>query len=722
VGALILQNDPNWRLVRCDGFLGAEGGGKQIDNIGKLPVKTFYRSDIDGLRGIAVLAVVCFHGFPTRIGGGFVGVDIFFVISGFLISSIIIESRERNAFSFLEFYARRVRRIFPALAVVLIACMSFGWLVLFPDEYQQLGKHIAAGAGFVGNLISLHEAGYFDTNASFKPLLHLWSLGVEEQFYFVWPVLVLLSWRWRQGPIVIASAVLIISFFFNLILTRTNQSAAFYLPVTRFWELMLGCIVAIAQTWRTSVFIRTTFFERLERSYLRHRNAVNDAVASIGIAMIFAAVILINENRYFPGAWALLPTVGTVFLIAAGKMTFISHRLLGNRILVHVGLISYPLYLWHWPILSFARILHYEEPSRLVRTTCIAAAFVLAELTYRFVEKPIRFGALTAFKPIVTCVALTMIGGLGLVIFEYGGIPARFPADVQIWVRDFRGEARATNGEGRCFIDPGKGVAAFTNKCDGGEQANTRKIVLWGDSHAAQLVPGLREIMKIESKFTLAQYTASGCPPILNFVTARIPNCRSINEFVIRKIEQLKPDTVIMVGRWDLYDGSGGVGRVDFDVIRETVDRLKSLGVKRVVAVGQFPIWKVAPPKILARSFRTAAFSTVSADAIISERNKSFLHPSTFVRSDEISQALKAAGAIVVTPLSTFCNDDGCLLVVPGSHGEPIVWDDAGHMTEAGSKYFVAVNAGTIFNAEEPRPDSLPLDANRAIPSGRTPP
>jgi peptidoglycan/LPS O-acetylase OafA/YrhL len=695
----------------------------KLGKIGKSPVKTSYRSDIDGLRGFAVLAVVCFHGFPTRVGGGFVGVDIFFVISGFLISSIIIESLQRDEFSFLEFYARRIRRIFPALAVVLIACMSFGWFVLFPDEYQQLGKYIGAGAGFVGNLVSLNEAGYFDTSASFKPLLHLWSLGIEEQFYIVWPVLLLLSWRWRRGPIVIASVVLIISFLFNLVLTTTNQPAAFYLPVTRFWELMLGCILAIAQSRRTSVVAPATFLEWIKRPYLRHRNALNEAVALLGITLIVAAVALINGNRSFPGAWALLPTIGTVLLIATGKTTFIGHRLLGNRALVHVGLISYPLYLWHWPILSFARILHYEEPSRMARTTCIAAAFILAELTYRFVEKPIRFGALATSKSAATCVVLGMAGGLGLVIFALGGLPARFPAEVQMWFRDFRAEAMVSNDTVRCFIDPGKSVAVFTSECDGVDKANTPKIVLWGDSHAAHLVSGLREIMKTKSAFTLAQYTASGCPPILDFVTVRIPNCTLINEFVVRKIENLKPDAVIMAGRWDLYDGSGGVGRVDFDVIRKTVKKLKSMGVKHVVAIGQFPIWEVPPPKILARSFRMAAFGWGPVGPIISERNREFLNPSTFARSDEISHAFKAAGAIVVTPLSTFCNNEGCMLVVPGGRSEPVVWDDKGHLTEAGSKYFVAANAEIIINvAEERRPVSLPLDVNSAIPVGRTPP
>ncbi len=448
--------------------------------IGIAPVKTSYRSDIDGLRGIAVLAVVGFHGFPTQVRGGFVGVDIFFVISGFLISSILIDSLQRDEFSFIDFYARRVRRIFPALAVVLIACMSFGWLVLFPDEYQQLGKHIGAGAGFVGNLVSLHEAGYFDTNASLKPLLHLWSLGVEEQFYIVWPVLLLLFWRWRQGPFILASAILIISFLINLVLTTTDQAAAFYLPITRFWELMLGCIVAIASSRRISVIARAGASERLKQLYLRHRNAGNEIAASFGLVLIGAAMALINGNSAFPGTWALLPTIGSVLLIAAGKTTFIGRRLLGNPALVHVGLISYPLYLWHWPILSFVRILHYEEPSRLVRITCVIAAFILAELTYRFIEKPIRFGASKASKSVATCVVLGVIGSLGLVIFAYDGVPERYPADVQKWVKDFRGEAVVANSVSHCFIDPGKSVDVFTHECDGAGKTDSSENCVVG--------------------------------------------------------------------------------------------------------------------------------------------------------------------------------------------------------------------------------------------------
>jgi peptidoglycan/LPS O-acetylase OafA/YrhL len=666
----------------------------RLEAIGSHLTNPAYRPDVDGLRALAVLAVVGFHAFPSKVAGGFVGVDIFFVISGFLISSIILKDLERDKFSFLEFYARRAKRIFPALAAVLIACLSVGWFVLFPDDYQQLGKHVSAGAGFVGNFAALQEAGYFDASGSFKPLLHLWSLGIEEQFYIVWPGLLLLSWRWRHGPILLASAILIVSFASNLLLTITNQPAAFYLPVTRFWELMLGCLVAIAQS-------KGQLIERFEQLSLGRGHMMKELAAWLGMALILAAAALINQNSSFPGLWALLPTLGSVLLIASGGATVIGRRLLGHPLLVHIGLISYPLYLWHWPILAFVRIFHYEEPSRWERTVCIVAAFILAELTYRYVERPIRFGALTPTKPVMTAVALGCAGSLGLAIFGHAGVPDRFPADVQRWVRDFRSDV-LTSGEVRCFVEPTQSISKLNPSCDGTDQPNLRKVVLWGDSHAAQLVPGLREIERKQNNFSLAQYTASGCPPIFGFVTRRIPNCGLINEYAARKIEQVRPDLVIMAGRWDLYDGSDGVGRVDFDVIQMTIERLKSLGVKHVVAIGQFPIWKVAPQKILARSYRLAAAGFGPTQNTLRERDKRLLNPSTFARSEDIRQAFQAAGVTVVSPLSTFCDNKGCLLVVPG--GEPVSWDRDGHLTEAGSIYFVTTNAENILGAaEEPR-------------------
>jgi peptidoglycan/LPS O-acetylase OafA/YrhL len=655
-----------------------------------------YRPDIDGLRGIAVLAVVLYHGFPTRIAGGFVGVDIFFVISGFLISGIIIEASERNKFSFLDFYARRIRRIFPALGLVLFACLSFGWLFLFPDEYQQLGKYVGGGAGFIGNLVTLTEAGYFDTKASLKPLLHLWSLGVEEQFYIVWPTLIYFSYKWRHGPIVFASGILVISFIFNVVVTATEPTAAFYLPITRFWELMMGCLLAIFQSRYLPLIAVMRSFKQDELTRAGW-NLAEEVVAALGLGLIFAAIIMISANNSFPGFWAVLPTSGAFLLIAIGRTTLIGQWLLGSRPLVYVGLISYPLYLWHWPILSFARILNYEEPSRLVRSICIVGAFLLAELTYRFVERPIRFGPRKTAKAITVSAVLTCAGSLGVAIFAYGGVPSRFPGEAQLWVRNFQAEETA-KGAAHCFIDPGKNAEAFTKDCDGSTDKRL-KIVLWGDSHAAHLVPGLLGILEPIGDYSLARYTASGCPPVLKFVTARIPNCTSINDFVVRKITKIKPTVAILAGRWDLYDGSAGVERINSEMIQTTVKELKSAGVKHIIAIGQMPVWEVPPPKILARGFRTAVFNRGDQNVRFPMYSKTFLSPSTFTRNDEIGRDFEAAGATFVDPLSTFCNDDGCMLVVPGTNGEPIEWDEAGHLTAAGAEYFMSKNATTIFHA-----------------------
>jgi peptidoglycan/LPS O-acetylase OafA/YrhL len=203
-----------------------------------------YRPDIDGLRAIAVLSVVIFHAFPKSIKGGFIGVDIFFVISGFLISTIIMGSLERNSFSFIEFYSRRIKRIFPALLLVLIASFVFGWFALLADEYKQLGKHIAGGAGFVSNFVLWKESGYFDNDAETKPLLHLWSLGVEEQFYIVWPLLLWFAWKQRLNLLTVTMVVVAISFSLNVNTVQNDATAAFYSPQTRFWELLAGSILA----------------------------------------------------------------------------------------------------------------------------------------------------------------------------------------------------------------------------------------------------------------------------------------------------------------------------------------------------------------------------------------------------------------------------------------------------------------------------------------------
>lgn len=341
-------------------------------------VATTYRPDIDGLRAIAVGAVVLYHFFPDNVTNGYVGVDVFFVISGYLISQILFRNFATNTFSLRDFYARRVRRIFPALAIMLIVVLGIGAVVLFPDEYQQLGWHISAGTGFVLNLLLYSEIGYFDTQAVTKPLLHLWSLGVEEQFYLVWPLLLYL-FRQRIAafkPLIVTVSAL--SFFCYIVLHASNPSATFYWPITRFWELGGGALLAY-------------YTLTVEPSAARH--ALTDNVrAWLGLGLLALSIMGVNTTL-LPGVYALvLPVIGTGILIAAGSATWVNRQILGNRLAVGIGLVSFPLYLWHWPVLSLSEIVSNYHVTTPMRWVLIGVSLILAVMTYIMIEKPLRFG------------------------------------------------------------------------------------------------------------------------------------------------------------------------------------------------------------------------------------------------------------------------------------------------------------------------------------------
>ncbi len=633
-----------------------------------------YRGDIDGLRAIAVLLVIGFHFFPRYVPGGFIGVDVFFVISGFLITRLIVVGLEGGSFTLTDFYARRIRRIFPALALVLAVSLVAGWLLLFPLDYQDLGKHAAAAAVFVANFTFLNEAGYFDTSSELKPLLHLWSLGVEEQFYIVWPLLMLAAWRWRYSPFLIAVALLVISFVWNVWLTSSNQLAAFYLPFTRFWELMLGGILAIAS------------LVAADRG--GPPAPVREGLSLAGLALLIAGTFLISRDRSFPGWWALLPTIGTALLIFAGPQASLNRLVLNYRPLVYFGLISYPLYLWHWPILTFARHVQFKEPTNLTKAAYIALAFALAHLTYRYVEKPIRFGKLDWRKPILLAAAMAVIGFLGLVVYLAGGFPSRYPADIQNLFKDFRREAQAVHGADLCAR---KDTATFAATTECPPTGGKKLIVIWGDSHAAHLLRGLAELEKNKDDIQVVSFAHGGCPPILSFDSPYVPDCASVNETVMQRMWQMKPDTVIMAGQWDIYEG---LPKLDDELIAWTISRLKSMGVRKIVGVNQFPLWDAPVPKILARYYRTARASFAGAsDAPL--RDKDHVVQSAFAVSYQIGRALLTAGATVVSPPATLCNAEGCLLTVPGTSFEPIARDQT-HLTYAGSIYFAARNAEAL--------------------------
>ena len=342
-----------------------------------------YRPDIDGLRALAILPVVGFHAFPDWFPGGFIGVDVFFVISGFLISTIIFKSLERSDFSFVEFYARRIRRIFPALLVVLAACFVLGRHVLLGGELEMLGRHIAAGAGFVQNFVLWNEAGYFDVASELKPMLHLWSLAVEEQFYLAFPLLMWATWRLRINLLIPVIVIFLASFAANLHGIGHDPVATFFAPQTRFWELMAGAMLA----WFAH---GDTAGGDVRRRASYPSAAVNSIVSFVGLALVLLAIFGLDRSMPYPGAWALLPVLGTVLLILSGPAASANRFMLSNRIAVSVGRISYPLYLWHWPLLSFLTIINGGSPDGDQRFLAVLLSFILAWLTFRFVERPVR--------------------------------------------------------------------------------------------------------------------------------------------------------------------------------------------------------------------------------------------------------------------------------------------------------------------------------------------
>ena len=354
-----------------------------------------YRADVDGLRALAVASVIAFHAFPTLAPGGFVGVDIFFVISGFLITGILRREIADSTFSIARFYGRRARRPFPALAVVLAAALVMGWAVLFADEYRRLGTHVAAGVAFVSNIAFWAETGYFDAESELKPLLDLWSLGVEEQFYIVWPLIIALTFRARLNFLAVVATLGLLSFAVGIALVDARPASAFFLPHPRFWELMVGGLLAAAVPMLDA---RSTAAEGSAGA--RHGVAkLREAAALGGLCLIGLSIALIDQNASFPGWWALLPAAGSALLIGAGPTTWIARHLTSRRALVFIGLISYPLYLWHWPPLSFGRIIAEGEPTLQARAALVLAAVILAWATYRYVEAPVRGVASRAGDP-----------------------------------------------------------------------------------------------------------------------------------------------------------------------------------------------------------------------------------------------------------------------------------------------------------------------------------
>ena len=506
-----------------------------------------YRPDIDGLRALAVIAVILYHGYPTVLTGGFIGVDVFFVISGFLISGNIFRRLEAGRFTLGDFYGRRIRRIFPALCVVLPCCLAYGFVVLLPNELALLGKDVVGGAAFVSNLLLWQEAGYFDRAAIAKPLLHLWSLGIEEQFYIVWPLAMWLLYRRRRGspiPLLIAGGV---SLAFSLVIVGQSRTEDFYSPLTRLWELDAGAVLAFATLAARAPRWRD---RRIGRFFLA------DLASLLGLVLIVGAALVFDRSMAFPGGLALVPVAGALLLIAAGPTALVNRSMLSSRVAVFVGLISYPLYLWHWPLISFAYIIDNGRPLKpLLVLILIAVSMLLAWLTQRFVERPLRFGRNRARNTLVLAVSMIAIAASGLAVWSAKGFPGRYPELPDLSV------AKINAAIGAGVFKPTPGMR--TRKVQGivvsrlGSGGNA--VLFTGDSVIYQYAPRVQSLLD-SGRLTRTVYFAAGasCAPVPGVVrTGGFAFCNHLHAVASSLIAAKHISTIIIGASWAGYQNAG---------------------------------------------------------------------------------------------------------------------------------------------------------------------
>ncbi len=613
-----------------------------------------YRPDIDGLRAVAVLLVLAYHVGIYRLRGGFVGVDVFFVISGYLISSIILSDLDSSRFSIVSFYERRVRRIFPALFVMLFVTAVLAYKFFLPSEFVDFGKSLLASTFSFSNLYFLHQSGYFDAPAAMKPLLHTWSLAVEEQFYVFLPLFLLGTRKFfpsKQRLIIIFVAIL--SFSVSAVGAFRNHDATFYLAHTRAWELLLGTLLAM------------DFFPAITGTVWRN------VVSLCGATFILLAGLLFNSATPFPGAAALLPCVGAALIIAAGKSgKTVVGQVLSSRPVVFVGMISYSLYLWHWPLIVFQGadgLLIQGLSPKLTKLVVIAASFVLGTLSWRFVEQPFRarrFGISRAniFRLASAAAIVLLIVGIG--ILATNGFPSRYPEDavkVASFLENTDAKTDVQYRVGACFLTSKDTFKDFKPSVCLQESSRMRNDLLIGDSHAAQLWFGLSSVF---TDVNLMQATASGCKPTLDQSGSVEPKCSQLMEYIFSDyLKTHHVDTLIIAARWD----SG-----DLTPLQHTLAWAHSQGME-VVLFGPIVQYDSALPRLLAMSIR-------SNDATIPALHRVAFYERLDADMSKLAQT--DPGVRYISYFKMLCRQSDCLEYAGA--GVPLQ-SDYGHLTSVGS-------------------------------------
>ena len=615
---------------------------------------TTYRPDIDGLRAIAIALVLMFH---LKVGftkGGYVGVDVFFVISGYLITGIILKDLEARRFSFFRFYERRVRRLFPALVAAFAASSVAGLIVLYPPELEAYGKSLAGAALFAANIFFYSGRGYFADGADVLPLHHTWSLSVEEQFYLFFPLLlVALSRLPRPALNLLILSIAVLSFGLSLYFMSTNPEAAFYLLLPRAWELAIGALLAVGA-------VPIIVSERMRQ-----------VAAALGLIAILIADGAFNKRVPFPGWSALLPCIGAALIIHSGRERDTAvYRLLSHPWVVLLGLASYSIYVWHAPIIVYYRLAfgdYLDNADRVILAAiCLAAGF----LSWRYIERPFRYGGwLPERRRLFQAAGAAMVAVLAVAtIFVAGkGLETRFPPEAR-QLAAFRPPADSEQEEGPCFISSAlgnaPGVAAHCLVPDPGK----KNYLLMGDSFAIHYHRGFEDAFP-HLHFLVA--TASGCAPLLRDTGAA--RCRKVmNNAFYSFLPRHQLDGVVISGLWT---------PADLPDVLQTIQYLKQF-TGNVIVMGPTPIYHDKLPRLLARSI-------LRNDPGIVNRERD---PSRAALDAKFATALAGGPAKYVSVIGALCDGQGC--VTRDEKGDPIQ-SDYGHFTRSGARLL----ARTLFSS-----------------------
>ena len=634
---------------------------------GQVEQSALYRPDIDGLRAFAVLSVVAFHAGIHSLQGGFVGVDVFFVISGYLISGIIFRSLERNSFSVVEFYVRRINRILPALTTVLFATCAIGWGVLFSKEFESLGHHVEASSVFLSNRLLWQENGYFVSFS--KPLLHLWSLAVEEQFYIFWPGLAFVVWRYGRCIKCWVGALILASFALCVWQTANSQSiVAFFSPLARLWELASGAMLFLLEQDGASPMTRFNPSSRWRSAF-----------AAFGLMCLVVPLFVVGEKTAWPGWWTLLPVGGTLLIISAGKETPINRLVLGNPGIVGIGLISYPFYLWHWPLLVFGELV-YRGTMGWTRVGIVFASLILAALTFRFIELPVRLGTRKRRSAIVLVFLLAISGVIGFTI-KSGLVRPRLYRD-----------SAPLDAQTDWAYPPGttglRNDSLQINEIRGDE---TRTILFIGDSHMEQYFPRFVYLSEAANGPTPRSLfvTYGGCPPMLGLSRFKASwhadfQCDEFAEkaFALARTPAIK--AVVLTGFWETYwDGrmyiTGDPRRVPILNRSAGLNRAFALFEQQVSAL----IAEHKSVYIILSSAEGAAFDPKSMlpprlpgfpgwDSVRTFPVAPYLSRTAAMRNRLIQIAART-GAIVIDPIASMC--PALMCPTQSNAGRPIYRD-----------------------------------------------